>query len=107
MCPKKTVELLLNLSDGILNDILGFQIIATFNSSLDDIDKALLRSGRLISRKEFNPLSKKQTIELTNKLKLKNFNSKNGTTLSDIYSHKMETNILEHNVSDDNDKFII
>lgn len=49
---------LLNSTDGILNDILGIMVIATFNTELGNIDPALLRPGRLIARKEFKKIKK-------------------------------------------------
>lgn len=47
---------LLNMSDGILNDILNMQIIASFNMPIAEIDPAVRRAGRLIANKEFNAL---------------------------------------------------
>lgn len=51
------VSLLLNMTDGILSDDLSIKFICTFNSDMKDIDSALLRKGRLISKYEFNALS--------------------------------------------------
>jgi ATPase family associated with various cellular activities (AAA) len=53
-----SVSNLLNLSDGLLSDCLSVQIICTFNSSLNMIDNALMRKGRLIARYEFGKLEK-------------------------------------------------
>ena len=47
---------ILNMSDGILGECLKTQIIATFNIDRENIDKALLRKGRLIAEYEFNEL---------------------------------------------------
>jgi hypothetical protein len=41
----------------LLGESLGIQIIATFNTHISNIDKALLRKGRLIGLYEFKPLS--------------------------------------------------
>lgn len=41
------LSMLLNLTDGLLGKSLGIQIIATFNTDVKNIDKALLRKGRL------------------------------------------------------------
>jgi hypothetical protein len=49
---------LLNMSDGILSSLLNIQFIITFNTSIDDVDSALLRNGRLIYRHHFGPLDK-------------------------------------------------
>ena len=48
---------ILNLSDGLLSDVLSITLICTFNSVLSQIDPAILRKGRLISRYQFHPLS--------------------------------------------------
>lgn len=44
---------LLQLADGILSDVLGVTVIATFNTSLDNIDPAFLRAGRCLAKHEF------------------------------------------------------
>ena len=51
------VSLLLNLTDGLLSDGLGLKFICTFNDDVKNIDSALLRRGRLISKYEFKPLA--------------------------------------------------
>lgn len=58
------VSVLLNMSDGLLADDLGIKFICTFNEDIKDIDSALLRKGRLVSKYEFKPLS----VEKTNAL---------------------------------------
>lgn len=59
-----SVSNLLNLSDGLLSDCLNVQIICTFNSSLNMVDTAFLRKGRLVAQYEFGKL----TVEKANKL---------------------------------------
>ena len=63
-----SVSNLLNLSDGLLSDCLNVQIICTFNSSLDLIDSALMRKGRLIAMYEFGKLSKEKSQKLSEHL---------------------------------------
>ena len=48
---------MLNLTDGIVGDVFGVKFICTFNSNVKDIDKALLRKGRLSMKYEFKKLS--------------------------------------------------
>ena len=48
---------LLNLSDGLLGDISKIQIIATFNCDVSELDEALMRKGRMLTKYEFNKLS--------------------------------------------------
>jgi hypothetical protein len=79
------VSNLLNLTDGILSDCLHIQVVATFNTDIKNIDKALMRKGRLIVDYEFSKLS----VEGSNKL-LKYLNKDHQTTvemtLADIYN---------------------
>lgn len=88
---------LLNITDGILNDILGTQIILTFNTNLDYIDSALLRPERLLARKEFTNLSIEESELLINHLKLEHEATKE-MSLADIYSLKNNRSVLYHNI---------
>lgn len=60
---KSIVSTILNLTDGLLGDVLQCQFICTFNTELTNIDPALLRPGRLLVRQEFRNL----TVEESNK----------------------------------------
>lgn len=51
------VSSLLNISDGILSDVMSIQVICTFNNDLKNIDEALLRDGRLLCEYKFDRLS--------------------------------------------------
>lgn len=62
------LSMLLNLTDGLLGESLGIQIIATFNTDVKNIDKALLRKGRLSVIYEFKNLSLDRTNSLLQKL---------------------------------------
>ena len=82
-----SVAMLLNLTDGILGEGLGIQVIATFNTPLGNIDKALLRKGRLLSIYEFKALEITKARSLMQELG-KNPNSLlQATTLADIYHY--------------------
>jgi hypothetical protein len=52
------VSNILNITDGILSDILNIQVVATFNMDKRKIDSALLRKGRLIAEHKFDVLPK-------------------------------------------------
>jgi SpoVK/Ycf46/Vps4 family AAA+-type ATPase len=79
------VSNLLNLSDGILGDILNIHVIATFNMDKEKIDSALLRKGRLIAEHKFGKLSLEDTQTLLKKLN-KQTEAKEGMTLAEIYN---------------------
>jgi len=79
------VSNLLNLSDGILGDILNIYVIATFNMDKEKIDSALLRKGRLIAEHKFGKLTFEDTQTLLKKLNKKT-EAKEGMTLAEIYN---------------------
>lgn len=62
------VSTLLNISDGLLADCLNIQIICSFNTDLSQIDRALLRKGRLIAKYEFKELALSKAQKLSKKL---------------------------------------
>ncbi len=51
------VASILNITDGLLSDVLECQFICTFNAKITEIDHALLRKGRLIAEYHFDKLS--------------------------------------------------
>jgi hypothetical protein len=83
------VSNVLNLTDGILGDCLSIQIIATFNMRKENIDKALLRKGRLIAEHKFEKLNLDDTNKLLKHLE-KGTEVKEGMTLADIYNIDVE-----------------
>jgi hypothetical protein len=86
---------LLNMTDGLLNDMLKLQIICTFNVELRQLDAALLRPGRLIARKEFKALGEIEANLLGQSLGIKhNFTAP--ATLSEIYAMLKNKNTLIH-----------
>lgn len=93
------VSTLLNMTDGILNDILNIQVILTFNTDLSRIDEALLRKGRLIARHEFLYLDKNEAEKLAKHIGVSLFENKTSYSVADIYSYaeKDECDILVNN----------
>ena len=75
---------LLNLTDGIISDVLGIKIICTFNTNIKNIDQALLRKGRLSMKYEFKKLSKDKASILLGETATEDM------TLADIYHYKEE-----------------
>jgi hypothetical protein len=86
-----TVDKLLNLTDGIISDFLGVQILCTFNSDVSSIDEALLRKGRLILKHEFKKLAITDAQKVVDHLKL-NFTVDKDLTLAEIYNHEVKFN---------------
>jgi len=88
---------LLNMTDGLLNDMLNLQIICTFNVDLSKLDSALLRPGRLIARKEFKPLSELDANLLAQRLGIKHHFTK-PASLGEIYALQKNQHTLVHDV---------
>jgi hypothetical protein len=91
---------LLNMTDGLLNDMLNLQIICTFNVDLQRLDSALLRPGRLIARKEFKALSELDANLLASRLGIKHHFTA-PATLSEVYALLKDKNTLIHDVDPD------
>lgn len=80
------ISMLLNLTDGLLGETLGIQIIATFNTDLNNIDKALLRKGRLLGMYEFKSLSINRSTALLEKRGIKPAMVHQPMTLAEIFN---------------------
>lgn len=77
---------ILNITDGLLKDLLNISIFVTFNSSrVEELDKALLRKGRLKTMYKFDALSTSDSQKLLDHLG-KNHTAKTPMTLADIYN---------------------
>ncbi len=83
------VSNILNSTDGILNDFFPIQILATFNTGLENIDTAILRKQRIISVKEFKKLSIGESQKLIDHLKI-DYKATQEMSLADIYSIPQE-----------------
>jgi hypothetical protein len=79
------VSNILNITDGILSDILKIQIVATFNMDKAKIDSALLRKGRLIAEHKFEALPIDDSNRLLTHLG-KKADANKPMTLTEIYN---------------------
>lgn len=79
------VSNILNITDGILSDILNIQIVATFNMDKAKIDSALLRKGRLIAEHKFDALGIDDANNLLKHLG-KDAKATKPMTLTEIYN---------------------
>lgn len=85
------ISTLLNFSDGILGSLLDIRVIATTNAKITEIDKAILRPGRLSRRIDVSRLTPAHAIEVFKRLTGKDpeagqLDVKRGNTLAEIYS---------------------
>ena len=79
------VSNILNMTDGIMGDIMKIQIICSFNMNRNKIDSALLRKGRLIAEHKFDALDTEHSNNLLSKLGSKSTTDK-PLTLAQIYN---------------------
>lgn len=83
----QAVSNILNLTNGLLNDSIKIQIIATFNMNKAKLDKALLRPGRLLNEWEFKSLSIEDSKSLAEYLNL-DIIIDEPMTVSEIYNYE-------------------
>ncbi len=86
---------LLNMTDGLLNDMLKMQIICTFNVDIKHLDPALLRPGRLLARKEFKALPELEANLLAQELGI-DHQFTQPVTLSEIFAMLDNKNTIIH-----------
>ncbi len=84
----QSVSNILNISDGILGDVLQMQLVCTFNCSIENIDPALLRPGRLIAEYKFDKLSVDKTQKLLAKLYGTDYGVTAPLSIAEIYNYK-------------------
>jgi hypothetical protein len=87
------VSTLLNMTDGILGDVLKLNVIVTYNCDRQDIDEALLRKGRLKAEYSFQGLKKHQAAKLIKTLDL-DIKADDNMTLADIYYAKSDEELI-------------
>ena len=80
---------LLNLSSGCLADILQTKIVCTYNCSESEIDKSLLRKGRLRIKYQMLPLETSRANRLFKKLGKKHI-TEEPMVLADIYNFEID-----------------
>jgi hypothetical protein len=105
------VSALLNLSDGILSDILKTSVVLTYNCPKQDVDDALKRKGRLQVEYEFGALSIDDSKKLAKSLKYpKKFIDEkivSPLTISDIYNLEREVEFYaKHGKKEKTDRII-
>ena len=87
------VSTLLNMTDGILGDILKLNVIVTYNCDRQDIDEALLRKGRLKAEYSFQGLKQEDAKKLIKKLDI-DIKPEDNMTLADIYYAKSDEELI-------------
>lgn len=85
------ISSLLNISDGIIGNLMDIRIIATTNVEIKDIDPAILRPGRLLKRVNIDTLSQHKASEIYKRLTKKEKMMVRPMTLAEIYYEARET----------------
>jgi len=91
------ISMMLNLTDGLLGDSLGIQVIATCNTNIANIDPAFLRKGRLLQLLEFKALTPVKATALLEKLGHTGVVVNRPMTLAEIYHYSEEGYRMEKN----------
>lgn len=86
------VSIILNLSDGILSDILQIPIFFTYNTDNENIDEAIKRPGRLKYIHEFKPLSIEESNKLLAHRGITDFKADKPMSVAEIYSIEKSNN---------------
>ena len=90
----QAVTNILNISDGLLNDYMDMQIIATLNVQKSVIDEALLRKGRLMVNYKFKKLTATQATKLSKYIKTdKKYTEPQ--TLAEVYEEKNGKQLID------------
>ena len=55
---REAVSSLLNIADGLIGRMLRLHIICSVNAAMEDLDPAILRPGRLMNHRRFDPLER-------------------------------------------------
>ena len=79
------VSTILNLTDGLMKDLLNIKIICTINNDINTIDEALMRKGRLLMKMELGLLNKDKSSKLLKKLG-SSYTTDEPMKLCDIYN---------------------
>jgi hypothetical protein len=84
---------ILNITDGLLKDLLNIAIMVTFNAAeVEELDKALLRKGRLKLMHKFDLLPLEDAKALAKHLKMKTPVT-TSLSLADVYNLDEETGL--------------
>ena len=92
------ISSILNLSDGIIGNLLDLRIVATTNAEVENIDSAIMRRGRLSARVEVGMLGEEAAQAVYERIGGKgsfNMEDKKYVPLSNIYASFKDTETNE------------
>jgi hypothetical protein len=85
---KSSIANLLNVSDGLLSDVLNLKIICTFNTDIRNLDRALLREGRLLGIHRFDKINKENANQIASLNKIEKYFDED-VTLAQIFNRRL------------------
>lgn len=91
------ISTLLNMTDGIIGRQLDLRILATTNASIEDIDPAIMRPGRLLTRTHVGALTVDKANAVYKRLTGKEGPYESEQTLAQVYYDAKETEKHLHN----------
>lgn len=86
---------ILNITDGIIGDLVKVKFVCTFNCDLSELDPALLRKGRLLHKYEFPKLSGETLTSLLDELGVPSDKRKQQMSLAEIYGWDTDTGLSD------------
>ena len=103
------VSTLLNLTDGILGEILDVRVICTTNRKLEEVDKAIKRKGRLLCHSHLGSLTQEHALRVYERVAKKpapKNSIKESMFLGDIYALALDpANPATEDKSEDDRQF--
>lgn len=97
-----SIASLLNLSDGIIGSLIDMRMVISTNSDVKEIDKAIMRPGRLCKNIDVNALEYEQANKVYQRLIKttdKNLPKEEFYTLAEIYAYANNLDGPENNIS--------
>jgi len=80
------VSVLLNLTEGILGDLLDIRAICTTNRKMTDIDAAIKRNGRLACHSHLGPLEEAHARKVYERITGETADLRGTMSLADVYA---------------------
>lgn len=90
------IQSLLSISDGMLGDSLKLKFICTFNTDLRNIDKAILRKGRMKVKYEFKDLETEKVKNIFRKIGVDEKLAK-PMPICDVYNYLEDNGSVQEN----------
>jgi hypothetical protein len=79
------ISTLLNITDGIIGQMLDIRVIITTNVKIDEVDEAVMRPGRLLKQITFNALTPEHANEVYERITGDKGTFTESKTLAEIY----------------------